>query len=64
MKCFVCKKEIENELNEIHISDGDFACSPNCITKYYADQKQFFDNIHNDLYVANYLGIKKQDLNG
>lgn len=24
MKCFVCKKEIVNEMNAIHLGDGDF----------------------------------------
>jgi predicted nucleic acid-binding Zn ribbon protein len=58
MKCFVCKKEIENdELNAILISeDGDFACSEKCVKKYKKDKNHFFEvTIKSEKLVENYL---------
>jgi hypothetical protein len=47
MKCFECKKQIEDEVNSIHVGDGDFV-HKECHTKYESSKAEFFKNIHNN----------------
>lgn len=49
MKCFHCKKKIENELDMILISaDGDFVCSKECQEGYEKEKDRFFSEIVHD----------------
>ena len=62
MKCFVCKKEITNELEMKMIGvDGDFVCNNVCKQKYESDKNEFFNNIGNDAwYEKNYFPLNKK----
>ena len=44
MKCFECKKEINNELLMKHIGDGDFI-HESCSENFEKNRKEFFGNI-------------------
>jgi hypothetical protein len=58
MKCFQCKKEIKNELDSIHIGDGDFVCNKICEQNFINKRNSFFNNIGNDKwYEDNYFPL-------
>jgi len=47
MKCFYCKKELDN--NAILLDeDGDFVCNEICKMKYEEARDDFFDRIVHD----------------
>jgi hypothetical protein len=54
MKCFECKEQIEDELNSIHVGDGDFV-HKECHTKYESSKAEFFNNIHNNHWYEKWL---------
>lgn len=68
MKCCLCDKEIENEMNMIFINcDGDCVCNKQCEKEYEKDKAHFLDVIINDdiLYgnwLYNSLGISYGEL--
>ena len=58
MKCFYCKQKIPDERISILLNcDGDFVCGENCKKGYEKNKKEFFDNIGNDEWYKNYMGI-------
>ncbi len=54
MKCFQCKKEIENETKMTHMGDGDFV-HDHCLNDYEKEKDEFFENIKNDGWYENWL---------
>ena len=54
MKCFQCKKQIENESTMVHIGDGDFVHSQ-CKEKFENDKNEFFKNIGNDNWYQDWM---------
>lgn len=57
MKCFVCKKEIKDELKMKHIGDGDFVCDDKCEKKFEKEREEFFNNISDDNWYGNYMNF-------
>jgi len=57
MKCFQCKKSIENELNMIVTApDGDCFCDQRCKDAYERDKAHFLNVvIHDDTLYSNWL---------
>ena len=56
MKCFQCKKEIENELDMVTAApDGDCYCNDICYAKFKINRAEFFDNIGNDNWYTEWL---------
>ena len=53
MKCFNCKKEINQESEQIHIGDGDFVCGNECEKDFLAKRSSFFTHIGNDDWYKN-----------
>jgi hypothetical protein len=54
MKCFECKKQIEDEVNSIHVGDGDFV-HKECYKKYESSKAKFFKNIHKNEWYEKWL---------
>ena len=54
MKCFECNKEIGNELEMVHVGEGDFVHA-NCFSKFENKKAEFFDNIQSDEWYDNWL---------
>lgn len=54
-----CKKNpFKNELKMVLASmDGDFACCKECLKKYKKQRNNFFENIHNNEWYQNWLGM-------
>jgi hypothetical protein len=54
MKCFHCKKEIENESLMEHVGDGDFVHTK-CSEEFKKNREEFFENVGNDKWYNNWL---------
>jgi len=49
MKCIHCHNEIVDESNMILITiDGDFACTPDCKTKFETERDRFLNEVIHD----------------
>lgn len=54
MKCFHCKKEIENESLMEHVGDGDFIHTK-CSEEFKKNREEFFENVGNDKWYNNWI---------
>lgn len=68
MKCFHCRKKIENEQDMVLLNiDGDFACNKKCEAEYKKDRDHFLNvTIHDDTLYDNWLygglGVSRKEL--
>lgn len=50
-----CKKDPMNSMDKVLANiDGDFACCPACLEEYKKQRDEFFANIGNDNWYANW----------